>query len=235
MEGLQGVLTDLETTMDSPEPMQVAPKPNYAPKHTWLPQFQRFLPGSWADPNLISAKAAKADNAKVATSMWDDRIGLIFPTWTPNRLDALRRGVLQWQCRRLYLEFVAYMRNRHGVTWLAQLRMLRLETCKWSRGSTDPTIHARKRVKGGSMKTLKDHPLLKDGTQGAQALSHFMRHQGSQISTGVIILEDFYSNIYSEPRFPYCPLYYKRLVDILNPVVDIYPRHFLRNLCMTDI
>lgn len=175
LEVLQGFLSDLETTVDSPEPMQVAPAPTYAPKHTWLPQFQRFLPGSWADPNLISAKAAKADNAKVATSMWDDRIGLIFPTWTPNRLDALRRGVLQWQCRRLYLEFVAYMRNRHGVTWLAQLRMLRLETCKWSRGSTDPTIHARKRVKGGSMKTLKDHPLLKDGAQGAQALSHFMR------------------------------------------------------------
>jgi hypothetical protein len=40
-------------------------------KQRWLPSVQRYLPHNWIDPNLVTSKTAKADDAGIQQSMWD--------------------------------------------------------------------------------------------------------------------------------------------------------------------
>jgi hypothetical protein len=62
-------------------------------RDTWLTSICCWLPHTWIDETLISAKAAKADDADLSIHLWDQRIslGLERPTGT---LPAIRDATL---------------------------------------------------------------------------------------------------------------------------------------------
>jgi hypothetical protein len=160
LEVLQGSLSKHAPELPDAGTKSVKQAPLVAPKHSWLPSLKCFLPGSWADPALISAKAAKADNAKVPVSMWNDRITLIFPEWTIEKLDGLRRLILRRQHRKLFCEFVAHMHRRYGNEWITALLIMRRSTLQASRSFSSPSVQERKRVKGGGREHFSAHPLF---------------------------------------------------------------------------
>ena len=174
LEVVQGFLAKHAPELPDPGAHSVKRAPISAPKHSWLPSLKCFLPGSWADPALISAKAAKADNAKVPVSMWNDRITLIFPEWTPHKLDRLRNIILRRQHRKLYLQFATHMRHRYGNEWITALLIMRRSTMSSSCSFSSPSVQERKRVKGGGRENFSSHPLFRDAKQGSEALSHYM-------------------------------------------------------------
>jgi hypothetical protein len=133
LEVLQGFLSRHAQELLDPTPVMVTKPLVVNLTHTWLPALNCLLPGTWADPALISAKVTKADNAKVPLSMWNDQTTLIMPHWTAPKLDLMRRLVLRLQYRRLYVEFVSYMRHRYGKDWLSTLLIMRRSTVSASR------------------------------------------------------------------------------------------------------
>jgi hypothetical protein len=149
LEILQGFLVQHATELPEAANILTVKSVPSIPKHTWLASLQCFLPGSLAVPALISVKAAKADDAKVPTSMWNDRITLVRPHWTPSQFDLMHRLLFCRQCHRLYLEFIGYMAQRYGHQWLTTLMRMRCSTWSASRSFCSPSVHEQKRVKGG--------------------------------------------------------------------------------------
>jgi hypothetical protein len=80
---------------------------------TWLPTLQRFLCHSWVDATLVTAKAAKRDDAGVPTHLWDKRCSLVLPHVTPI-LDTLRRLILRVAVTHLWIEFHEYLTAVYG-------------------------------------------------------------------------------------------------------------------------
>ncbi len=68
---------------------------------TWFPRIQMALPHSWIDASAISDKAAKRDDAAVPTAMWDLRVTLLYPKWTPQQGQTLLL-FLRLQCMLRY-------------------------------------------------------------------------------------------------------------------------------------
>jgi hypothetical protein len=62
---------------------QSAPKAKHQTR-TWLPALGEFLSHDWINPDLVTDKAAKSDDAEVPTSLWDQRITLIYPGAEPH-------------------------------------------------------------------------------------------------------------------------------------------------------
>ena len=64
---------------------------------TWIPSLNKFLPHSWIDESQISTKAAKNDDSAVPTSMWDQRITLLY-AWEQDKgvqlLDFFRNNLM---------------------------------------------------------------------------------------------------------------------------------------------
>jgi hypothetical protein len=82
-----------------------------------LPCIQRELSHAWALADAVSAKALKADNAQIATGVWDKRVSLVLP-WNHINMAGLRRLVFgRWQ-RSLRREFHTHMCSTYGSTWL---------------------------------------------------------------------------------------------------------------------
>ena len=46
---------------------------------SWLPLLKKWLPSHWVEAASVSATAAKSDNAKIFTDLWDSRISLVLP------------------------------------------------------------------------------------------------------------------------------------------------------------
>ena len=98
------------------------------PEATWFPALQKFLPHAWIDKSTVSAKAAKGDDSAVPTSMWDQRVTLLYP-WSPPQ------GVQVLACFRLYLmrsyrhrllsDFRSFMEFTHGMYWPYRLMCAR--------------------------------------------------------------------------------------------------------------
>jgi hypothetical protein len=101
---------------------------------TWLPEVQRWLSHSWIPLSLITAKAAKHDEAAVTTSMWDQRILLVFP-WAVSILAFLRQRLMCCLRIRLGREFRSFLREVHGSDWSVRLARCRAHS---RRGRTRP-------------------------------------------------------------------------------------------------
>jgi hypothetical protein len=96
-------------------------------------------PHTWADATLITDKAAKADDAEVAFSIWDQRILLVIPPCTSllqktpsegpssplispvQALNRLRGLVQQKQWRMIFLDLRAFMIEHHDPNWASNL------------------------------------------------------------------------------------------------------------------
>jgi hypothetical protein len=104
------------------------------PKHTKLPLFSfpcstrswivavgKWLSHDWIDTTQVTLKAAKRDDALVATDMWNKRLMLLYPTCTVLHLSTLRNWLL-CRVRRLVLRGLrSYLLSRYGFTWAATL------------------------------------------------------------------------------------------------------------------
>jgi hypothetical protein len=91
----------------------------------WLPQLQRWLPGSWAE-TAISDKAVKADNAAVEFHPWHQRIMLLFPV-VPGVLVSFEEFALRRWRRALTGSFRDYLTLSHGVEWRAKVTLLKAD------------------------------------------------------------------------------------------------------------
>jgi hypothetical protein len=78
-------LGSVDTGQDDP----VQPADECPSLVTWLPCVQRELSHAWALADAVSAKALKADNAQIATGMWDKRVSLV-PPWNHINMAGLR-------------------------------------------------------------------------------------------------------------------------------------------------
>jgi hypothetical protein len=84
---------------------------------SWIPSLDRMLPGIWADPNLISTKAAKADDALVEFSMWDQLVSLILPC-SSHHLDFIRCAFMGFQIRFINHQFCQFVITIYDDDWL---------------------------------------------------------------------------------------------------------------------
>jgi hypothetical protein len=85
---------------------------------TWLPSIGKFLPDSWCDENLISDKAAKADNSSVPIHLWDNRNQLVLPQLSDTSLQGFRKFALIWQRRYMYRQLRSYLRGNLALIGL---------------------------------------------------------------------------------------------------------------------
>ena len=104
----------------------------------WITSLGKWLPGSWADPSLIAARAVKSDDAVVACGSWHRRIALVLPC-DPSCLHILERFLMTRWRRNLIRSLFSYLTSRHGENWV-QLLSLPFNT-----PDLDPSFRKRKR------------------------------------------------------------------------------------------
>jgi hypothetical protein len=131
-----------------------------------LSSFIKALASSstWADATLITDKASKADDAEVAFSTWDQRILLVIPPCISllqktsragfssppispvQALNRIRDLVQQKQWKLIFLDFRAFLIERHGPNWASTLCAARAAQRIRAASSLPPAF---KRSKGG--------------------------------------------------------------------------------------
>jgi len=89
-----------------------APLPVPDNEQVFVREIRRALPREWANSAPKASKAAKADDAMVSESLWNNRILLIWPR-ARRLIPLLRDLILRRQRRLLYLEFRTYLKNRY--------------------------------------------------------------------------------------------------------------------------
>jgi hypothetical protein len=161
---LQGILksTPRHDPLQTPMPQPGA----LVASSTWLPGIQKFLPHSWIDPDLITDKAAKRDDAGVPVHLWDKRCTLVLPHVTP-ALDTLRFWLTRGLTTRLWREFHAYLCEVHGEDWRVSLRQAKTFVAQGR-------FSAGKRTRGGVKKAnnaFAYEELVRDVTAGVDAIS----------------------------------------------------------------
>jgi hypothetical protein len=110
------LLLESVTPSDSAAPTATKQRPveSLATTSSWLPTIQKQLSHTWADPTAISATVVKADDARIASGVWDKRVSL--------EHGRLLRSIAfgRWQ-RRLRLDFQRFMSIKHGFSWLGKV------------------------------------------------------------------------------------------------------------------
>ena len=56
----------------------------------WIGSFEKLLPSSWVQQGVISDKAAKANDAKIHTGLWDQRVTRVMPAVAERDLEFVR-------------------------------------------------------------------------------------------------------------------------------------------------
>ena len=79
----------------------------------FLHDIKKLLPAAWSFSAPSADKAAKADDAAVNFSMWDNRITMIWPR-AHLLVPALRKLLLRRQQRLMYIEFQTFLRRKYG-------------------------------------------------------------------------------------------------------------------------
>ena len=115
------------------------------PRMTWLPELGKFLPDTWCDESLISAKAVKSDDDPVPEHLWTNRITLVIPSATNSK--GFQLLALLWQRKYMYRQFRRYLDIRHGADWPQHLANIRRRTAQVAIQATKPP--PRKRCRGG--------------------------------------------------------------------------------------
>jgi hypothetical protein len=92
---MDGCLKGITSTAPRLDPLKTPALPviPVSAHFSWIPLIQKFLPHTWVDSGLVTAKAAKRDDAGVPTHLWDRRCSLVLPHTTPV-LDNLRRLIM---------------------------------------------------------------------------------------------------------------------------------------------
>jgi hypothetical protein len=100
------------TTVSERAPVVPIPQvKNLLTGHMWLPEIQRFICCDWINIDLITAKAARRDDAEIPTGLWDKRFSLVFLSINI-ALGALRRLAMRWlrrhatKCLHCYLRLL---------------------------------------------------------------------------------------------------------------------------------
>ena len=91
----------------------------------WIESLEKMLPGSWVRAGVVSDKAAKADDARVHTSLWDQRIVLVLPSLTGDDLEYVRPCFYFVWCQKLTQCYQRFMLKTHGLGWQERLFKLR--------------------------------------------------------------------------------------------------------------
>jgi hypothetical protein len=76
-----------------------------------------YLPHSWVDASVVTAKAVKYDNADAPVHLWDARCLLVFPH-AQALLPLLRKWLHGWASCRMLREFRLFLQEKHGYEWL---------------------------------------------------------------------------------------------------------------------
>ena len=155
------------------------PIPDFVPE--FLSALNRSLPPLWSRVSTTVEKAAKADNASVPLEMWNNRITPLFPSFTPSILDLLRSLVLRKYRRKVYLEFITFLRTEYPVLYPEFLglrfsmyfktyskRLRGVQELRCSHNSSE--IEMNDQVLNSSLKAKKFIPLLKDMELGREGL-----------------------------------------------------------------
>jgi hypothetical protein len=116
------------------------------PGMTWLPELGKFLPDTWCDESLISAKAVKSDDEPVPEHLWTNRTTLVIPSATNSK--GFQLLALIWQRKYMYKQLRQYLKLRHGADWPTCLAHIRRRTAQVAIRATNPPPH--KRCRGGS-------------------------------------------------------------------------------------
>ena len=81
--------------------------------YTSFPILNKRLSHKWYHQVSSSTSAVKHDDADVETSIWNQRITLVFPQCLDHHLHILRRFLLQVLFRTLYLEFKSFIMTKY--------------------------------------------------------------------------------------------------------------------------
>lgn len=95
-----------------------------ATESSWLPNIQRYLSHDWIDASLAEC-SIKNDNALTPSHLWDMRLFLLYPEVQLHHLNILRSWLLGRIRRRLYLELICFLNQRHSSDWLPRLLKVR--------------------------------------------------------------------------------------------------------------
>jgi hypothetical protein len=63
---------------------------------SWIRPVGRWLSHEWIDATRVTTKAAKRDDATIATDMWNKRLLFLYPKCCPNHLASLQTWMLCW-------------------------------------------------------------------------------------------------------------------------------------------
>ena len=148
----------------------------------WIDALGKMLPGSWVQEGVISDKAAKSDDAKIHTGLWDQRVTLVIPSITENDLELVRPLFYLCWCRRLIKCFKRFMNQTHGHDWVSRLFQLRRQRQLGATSQVSPQRGGDLYFKGDenldkveflnvAKSSLASSELLADGDMGATALS----------------------------------------------------------------
>ena len=163
---LRGVLplVDLHPSLPVIPPVVLIPPST----RTWLPALQTYLPHQWIDTSVVTAKAAKHDDADAPTHLWDSRCTLVLPHLGP-ALVPLRRGLMQLSAHMVFRDFSGFLQAQYGPTWPVTLARLRQEELR------DVVPLNRKRTRGveEELSLFRDSELLKDAEAGCDAVGRF--------------------------------------------------------------
>jgi hypothetical protein len=101
---MDGCLKGLIATVPWVDPLRTSPSATVPKSHrSWLPTIKK-LPHSLVDTKLITAKAAKCNDAGIPTHLWDRPCMLVLLHATP-ALAILRRLLIQVSSTALWAEF----------------------------------------------------------------------------------------------------------------------------------
>ena len=81
----------------------------------WLKSIQRWLPGTWADADIVD-KAVKSDNSPVDFKPWHRRIQLVFPCSTPTMEVFERLATRKWW-RNIVRSLFQFISATYGIHW----------------------------------------------------------------------------------------------------------------------
>jgi len=118
-----------------------------------LDTINKFLVHSWIDPSLVSEKAVKADDAGVATEMWDQRISLVLSV-AVDAMNKIRTMILRRLRRRNTRSLISFLENVHGGDWLDKIILLRQASQRRLREANSAALLVSKKRKRGGLTTV---------------------------------------------------------------------------------
>jgi hypothetical protein len=113
-----------------------------------LVDINKFLVHSWIDPGLISEKAVKADDAGVATGMWDKRVSLVLSV-AVEAMNEIRAMILCRLRQRNTRSLISFLSNARGGDWMKKTARLRQASKRRLEAARAAALSGLRKRKGG--------------------------------------------------------------------------------------